>query len=140
MRKILKDKRGISQMITSLVGLFTITIMLVISLTFIRVANMQSVLNEFANQMIITTCDYGTTSGDDIDDRYDQLVDSLQIEPTMTYSASYISGTKVQYGDLITVTATVSETINILGIEFPFEFESTKTGRSNWYWKTGAEW
>ncbi|MFI3326849.1 MAG: DUF4320 family protein [Clostridia bacterium] len=138
MRKIFKDKRGISQMITSLVGLFVITIMLVISLTFIRVSNMQSVLNEFANQMVITTCDYGITSGDDIDDRYEQLANSLQIEPTMSYSASYLTGAKVQYGELITVTAKSSETINILGYELPMEFEITKTGRSDYYWKIGV--
>ncbi len=132
MIKTLKNKQGVSELITTLIGLVIITIMLVISLTFIRVANKQAVLNEFANQMIITVCDYGKTSGSEINDRYEVLEESLQISPDITYNKP---NSIVQYGEIIEITVKSEENINILGIDIPMEFEITKTGRSDYYWK-----
>ncbi len=131
LKLILKDNKGMSELFTSLIGLFVITAMLVISMTFIRVVNRQAVLNEFANQMIITVCDYGKTTGDEIDDRYEQLVESLQIAPEISYN---VNG-RVQYGDFIEITAKSDEDINLLGVHIPMNFELKKNGRSDYYWK-----
>lgn len=136
-RRILIDKRGVSELISCLVGLFAISMMLVVSLSFIRVVNRQAVLNEFANQMIIAVCDYGTTDSTDIDDRYDQLVESLDIAPTISYDADYLTGSKVQYGDEITLVASSTESVEVLGYSFDMDFSLAKTGRSNFYWKQG---
>lgn len=135
MRKRLNNNNGFSELVGSLIGLMVITIMLVISITFIRVVNHQSVLNEFGNQMIQTVSDYGKTSGTEIDARYEQLVDSLHIEPDISYSAYSIGSSRVQYGELITLSVTSETQINMLGFDRLMEFEITKTGRSKYYWK-----
>ena len=135
MMRILKNNKGFSELVCSLVGLLIITCMLVISLTFIKIVNHQTVLNEFGNQMIETVCDYGKTSGVEISDRFGQLEDSLQISPDISYDSSYLTGSKVQYGEVITITISSEADINILGFDRTMEFEITKTGRSKYYWK-----
>lgn len=132
---LLQDTQGVSELITSIVGMFTIICMLVISISFITITNMQSVLNEFANQLIITMCDVGTTSGDEVDYRYEQLENTLNISPTITTTATYFADDNVQYGDTIQLSATLDTTISIFGFEYDFEFEIDKTGISEQYWK-----
>ena len=135
MMRILKSNKGFSELVGSLVGLMVITCMLIISITFIKVVNHQSALNEFGNQMIQTVSDYGKTSGIEITQRYEQLEDSLQLAPDISYDANYLSASKVQYGDLITLTIKSEAQINILGFDRLMEFEITKTGRSKYYHK-----
>ncbi len=135
MRKILRNNNGFSELVCSLVGLMVITCMLVISITFIKVVNHQVALNEFGNQYILTVCDYGTTSSTEVDDRFEQLEDSLLISPDVSYSTTYLTGSKVQYGELITITLKSEMEINLLGFDRTLEFEITKTGRSKYYWK-----
>lgn len=133
--KILKSKQGFSELISTTVGLLVLTIMLIISITFIGVVNYQSIMNEFANQMIFAMCDYGMTDGTEIDERYEELENSLNISPEIEYSANYISGKNVQYGDLITITVKSERTISILGFDKTMYFEIEKTGLSKQYWK-----
>lgn len=110
--------------------------MLVISLTFIKVANQQVVLNEFANQMIDVICDSGEINSSEAETRYIELSETLSIAPTMSVTGIEIDSTgHVQYGDKITVTMYSECEVNILGFEKTFEFTITKTGRSQVYWK-----
>lgn len=135
--RILKNKDGFSELAASLMGLMVITCMLVISLTFIKVANQQVVLNEFANQMIEIACDNGDINSSDTWERYTELKQTLNIDADITIAGSsdgFYDG-KVQYGDKITVTMYSECEVNILGFEKTFEFTITKTGRSQVYWK-----
>lgn len=136
-KNVLKNKDGFSELISSIVGLFVMLCMLLICITYLRVVNQQLILNEFATQMMYAVCDYGTTDSTDIDDRYSQLEDSLNMSPIITYDTSYFdsSNSTVQYGDLITLTATSTAEINLLGFTDTLVFEITKTGRSEEYWK-----
>lgn len=134
-KSIISNNNGISGLISSLCGLFAITIMLVISISFIRVVYQQSVLNEFANQMVITVCEYGKTSGDEIDVRYEQLENSLKLSPTITYDTTYFSGDTVQYGDTIKLSANIQISLDILGYNYDYDLTITKTGVSEQYYK-----
>lgn len=137
MRKVLKNKDGFSELAASLVGVMSITCMLVISLTFVKVANQQVILNEFASQMIEIACDNGDINSSETWERYNELKQTLNIDADITISGSsdgFYDG-KVQYGDKITVTLYSEFNISILGFERTMEFEITKTGRSQVYWK-----
>lgn len=136
MKKVLNNK-GVSNLTSTLVGLLSLTIMLVISITFITVVNVQTSLNEFGNQMIISCQNYGKTDGNEIDARYEQLENTLNISPTVTYSATYFNSIDktVQYGDLITITLVLEYDINLLGFDETLQFEIVKTGLSEVYWK-----
>lgn len=134
--RILKNKDGFSELAASLTGLMVITCMLVISLTFIKVANQQVVLNEFANQMIDVICDSGEINSSEAQTRYTELSETLSIAPTMSVTGVEIDSTgHVQYGDKITVTMYSECEVNILCFEKTLEFTITKTGRSQVYWK-----
>lgn len=135
MKKILKSQAAFSELVSSIVGLMVITIMLVISIMFIKVVNHQSLLNQFAYQMSIEVCENGTTDSAEIDERYEQLKSSLGIAPTINYTTSYFIGKKVQFGELITVTASSSIEFSIIGYPVVMDFEIDKTGRSQIYWK-----
>lgn len=136
MKKVLNNK-GVSNLISTLVGLSSLTMMLVISITFINVVNVQTSLNEFGNQMIISCQNYGKTDGNEIDVRYEQLESTLNISPTISYNATYFNSVDktVQYGNLITITLVLEYDINLLGFEETLEFEIVKTGLSQVYWK-----
>lgn len=137
-KKILKNNDGFSELISTLIGLFCITCMLIISITFIDVVNDQITLNEFSNQMIDIVCDEGDINSSDIMVRFEELETTLGIdaEIEITGSSDGLYDGKIQYGDIITITLTSEYEINLLGIYSTTKsFSITKTGRSQVYWK-----
>lgn len=135
--EIFKSKNGISELYSTIVGLMCLVIMLSISINFLGVLNAQIKLNEFATQMLYTVCDEGKTSGTEIDTRYAQLETSLGISPEIIYSATYFDSAdgSVQYGDLITLTASYSSTFTIWKYTKTMDYEIIKTGCSEVYYK-----
>ncbi len=138
MKKFVKNTQGFSELVSTVIGLFCITCMLIISITFVDVVNEQVTLNEFSNQMIDIICDVGDINSSEIIERFDELKTNLGIdaEIEITGSSDGFYDGKIQYGDTITVTLTSEYEINLLGIYSTTKtFSITKTGRSQIYWK-----
>lgn len=95
-------------------------------------------LDRFADEMVAKVALEGKCSGSEITERYEELVESTGIRPTISYDARYYNHSQktVQYGDAITVS--VQMQINVIGFgDFYITDEPIRksTGQSMQYWK-----
>lgn len=135
--RLLKQKRGSSELVGMVVVLLVMVALVVVSLAGIKLVNEYTTLNEFADQMIVTVSDEGRCGGAAIDSRYAKLSNTTGLSPEIQYTAAYVSAAKrtVQYGELIEMTVSHTAHLKALGIDVPVPLKVTKTALSKQYWK-----
>lgn len=135
MKKILKSKSGegyIDTIVIVLAAMFVIALAVKVFPVFIA----KNQLNTYANE-IMRTAEISGTIGNETNTRAYELKEQMGIEPSISWEASYIGGTKkIQLNDEITVTVKQVVDIGFFSFgSFPIELTSKATGRSEVYWK-----
>lgn len=137
-KRLLRDKRGISEMIDVLIGIVAFVAVLVVSIGAYHAVNQYTILNNFATELIQTASDEGKTSDDKIQSRYNELAEATGMNPNVQFSADYWNSgaTSVQYGDTIKLVATYDAAVLSVGkYSVPLHLTITKTTKSQRYWK-----
>ena len=136
MFKLLRSKSGEGYVDVIIIVISAmLVIALAVSVLPVFVAKQQ--LNIFANQLC-RTAEIAGQVGYETNNRIAQLEEQTGISPTITWSASYISGTKrIQLNESVTVTLSHTVDIGLFGNlgSFPITLTSKATGRSEVYWK-----
>lgn len=135
---VLKDKRGLSNTVEMLGVAIMLSVLTIAGLILFGYIHNITVLDRFADEMVSKVALEGKCSGAEITERYEELVESTGIRPTISYDAEYYnhSDKTVQYGNSITVT--VQMEIDIIGFgDFMITDEPIRksTGQSMQYWK-----
>lgn len=135
MKKILKSKSGegyIDTIVIVLATMFVIALAVRVFPVFIA----KNQLNTYANE-IMRTAEISGIIGTETNARAYELKEQIGIEPSISWEANYIGGTKkIQLNDEITVTVKQVVDIGFFSFgSFPIELTSKATGRSEVYWK-----
>ena len=135
---LLRDKCGISNTVEMLGVTILLSILTIAGIVVAGYIHNITVLDRFADEMVSKVAFEGKCSGAEITERYEELVKSTGIRPTISYDAKYYSHSDktVQYGNSITVT--VQMEINVIGFgDFIITDEPIRksTGQSMQYWK-----
>jgi Domain of unknown function (DUF4320) len=94
-------------------------------------------LDNFANELC-RTAEIAGCIASETTARAQELKEHTGLNPQITWTASYISGTsRVQLNGSMTVTLKQTENIGLFGSfgSFPIELTAKATGRSEVYWK-----
>jgi len=92
-------------------------------------------LNTFATE-IVREAEVTGRIGDKVDERIGILEDKLQMNPSISWSTSYISGNKVQLNEIIEVTVEHDYEINVGAIgSFSVTLQGKASGKSEVFWK-----
>ena len=121
--------------------LFTLVfaIMGMLGLTAAGYIHNVTVLDRFADEMVACATLYGKTKGEELDSRFDSLVASTGLNPSIEYVVDeyYNYGDKtVQYGEAITVVLSID--LVVIGYGDTYITSDTvrkSTGQSFEYWK-----
>ncbi len=134
-KALLKDKKGVSTTIAVLFGIVLFVAILLFAIGVFSAVNSYSTLNTFGEQLVQEAADAGKTSGDQVNERYEQLKDSTGLDPEVTWEANYYDAStgKVQYGDVITLHLELDTTLKMTQV--PLHFTIEKTAKSQQYWK-----
>lgn len=135
MKKILKSKSGegyIDTIVIVLAAMFVIALAVKVFPVFIA----KNQLNTYANE-IMRTAEISGIIGTETNARAYELKEQIGIEPSISWEANYIGGTKkIQLNDEITVTVKQVVDMGFFSFgSFPIELTSKATGRSEVYWK-----
>lgn len=135
MLKALRNKKG-EGYIDVAISLIVIMIVVVLALNVFRFLTLRMDMDYFAREMVKIATVVGATSHSDITARYNELKDETGINPTVSWNATYFSGSKVQYGDSIKVTISYSAELVGMGItKIPVTVTARYSGLSQQYWK-----
>lgn len=135
-KKLAKNRDGISGTVSVLFGIVLSAFIIIAGINVCHALSEYSLLNDFANQLVQTAADEGTTSSDKLDKRYQELCDSCGITPTTyKFSADYYNTSQktVQYGDTINLEMTLDTDMDLF--ELPLHFKIKKSAKSQQYWK-----
>ncbi|MDK2798954.1 MAG: hypothetical protein PWQ70_573 [Clostridiales bacterium] len=131
----IKSKRGEGYIDTVVI---VIAAMLVIALAVkvFPVFVVKHQLNTFANE-ICRVAEISGRTGSEMNTAINDLKESTGLDPSISWSAKYISGTnRVQLGNEITVTLTQEVDIGFFTFgSFPITLTSKAIGKSEVYWK-----
>ena len=134
--RLLRSKRGEGYVdVIIIVMSAMLVIALVVSVFPVFVAKQG--LDTFADKLL-SPAENARQIGNETDTRITQLAEQTGIIPTISWSGSYISGTKkIQLNGNINVTLIHTVDIGLFGNigSFPVTFVSKATGRSEVYWK-----
>lgn len=136
--QVLKNNRGgVSQFVAATISMLAIIMLFLALAAGLKAFNEYGTLNDFGNELVKTAANTGRCSGEKLTDRYDQLIASTGIKPTVTYSADYFNSDDktVQYGNVITLQLSFNTNISAIGISIPITLQVTKTAESQQYWK-----
>lgn len=132
---IIKSKRGEGYIDTVVI---VIAAMLVIALAVkvFPVFVVKHQLNAFANE-ICRVAEISGRTGSEVNAAINNLKESTGLDPSISWSGRYISGTnRVQLGNEITVTLTQEVDIGFFTFgSFSITLTSKATGKSEVYWK-----
>lgn len=94
-------------------------------------------LDYFAREMVVAAAAAGDTNAATVQQRYDMLAEEVGFSPAITWSASYLTGTRVQYGESMQVTLTTNVSFSGLGMraDIPIQIHARYSGISQRYWK-----
>ncbi|MDD4474924.1 MAG: DUF4320 family protein [Eubacteriales bacterium] len=136
MINIIKSKRG-EGYIDVVVSVLVSMMLLVLILNVFSFLTIKQDMDYFSKEMIESACMDGQTSGK-VDERYDELVDEIDIFPAYSWQSTYynISDHTVQLGDTITIITTYRTYVKGFGvIRIPITLTTTYSGLSQQYWK-----
>lgn len=122
--------------IDTAVSVLALTLVFLIALSFFSVLIQKTYLDMFADSLLETACRSGRV-GEEVNSRYNELVELTGITPAFTFDCTYISGTdKVQLGNEISVMVSLESSLSgLFGGIFPLDLSSKGSGLSNVYWK-----
>jgi hypothetical protein len=136
MLRLLRSKKGEGYVdVIIIVMSAMLVIALVVSVFPVFIAKQS--LDTFADKLL-RTAEIAGQIGNETDTRITQLAEQTGIIPSISWSGSYISGTKkIQLNGNINVTLTHTVDIGLFGNigSFPVTLVSKATGRSEVYWK-----
>lgn len=136
-RKVLKSDKGDASHIDTAVLVMVLMICIVTAINVYALFVQHSRLDYFAREMVVAAAAAGDTNAASVQARYNMLAAEVGFSPTMTWSAGYLTGTRVQYGDPLQVTLTVNVSFSGLGIaaDIPIPIHARYSGISQRYWK-----
>ena len=135
MHKILTSRKG-EGYIDVAVSLIVIMLVIVLALNVFSFLTLKMDMDYFAQEMVDVATICGSTSSQDVIDRYNELAAEVGFSPAYSWTARYYSGSKVQYGEPIQVTISYQSYIAGLGAAgIPVTLSSTYSGLSQKYWK-----
>lgn len=139
MKQILKSKRG-DGYVDVAVEVIVLMMLLVLFLNVYQFYAVYRDLDHFAQELVRSAAVHGSTDCDEVTARYEELKKETGLDPTVVWQASYYEGSKVQYGDSISVTLTVPAKLSGLGIalDIGVDVKTTYSGLSQKYWKDAA--
>ncbi|MFI3238911.1 MAG: DUF4320 family protein [Lachnospiraceae bacterium] len=130
--KILKDKRG-DGYIDYVVGLLCLMMVVAFVVQLMPVFTVKQQLDVFATEIVREAEIQGNTS---LTSRVNELKNQTGLDPTISWSCDYYSGTKVQLNGNISVTLTETVDIGFFVFgSFPIELQAKATGKSEVYYK-----
>jgi len=137
LNQLLKDNKGISNLITTLFALMIILAITITAIAVFKAINQYEMLNEYASSVIQDVCMNGSCDEDRLIQTYSDLTDALGIEPTITFDTTYYNTEKstIQFGTTIKLTAELETELTAVGVSIPLHLEIRKVGKSEIYWK-----
>lgn len=139
LKQLFKDKRGFSDTVSMLGVALLLSILTIAGIVLASYIHNVTVLDRFADELVSKAALEGKCTGDEIDERYNELVKSTGLKPKVTFDANYYNNTKktVQYGDSISVHVELELTIIGYGRTNYIKHLAvrTSTGQSMQYWK-----
>lgn len=133
----MKNKRG-EGYIDTVVEVLVFTMLLVMSLNVFHFLKLKLDMDHFAKELITASATSGSTSGQQVAFRYEELVVEMNMRPTCSWTAEYFnaSAKKVQLGDTIVLTMTMPASFEGFGIfNLPFTVTVKQSAVSQKYWK-----
>lgn len=132
---ILKSKRG-EGYIDTVVIVIAAMLMIALVVKVFPVFVVKHQLNAFANE-ICRVAEISGRTGSEVNVAINNLKESTGLDPSISWSVRYISGTnRVQLGNEITVTLTQEVDIGFFTFgSFSITLTSKATGKSEVYWK-----
>ncbi|MCG8540163.1 MAG: DUF4320 family protein [Clostridia bacterium] len=95
----------------------------------------KSQLNTFADE-IIRQAEISGRIGSDVRNKIEDMKEQTGLNPSISWSASYVSGSKIQLNGEINVILNQNLDIGFFSFgSFPIELTSKAKGRSEVYWK-----
>lgn len=127
------DRQGASQLVSTVVCTIVLLAILVVALEGMAFANKYIQLDHFAGELSQAAAQLGRCSGNELNEKREQLVDATGLNPEVSYSAVYFNNTEktVQYGDSIKVTVRLDT--KIFGQDVTLT--RAKNVQSEQYWK-----
>lgn len=131
-KKVITNQRG-EGYIDYVIGLFCLFIVVSFVIAFLPVFQTKQQLDIFATELVREAEIMGSTS---VSTRLATLKNQTGLDPTIVWSASYFSGSKVQLNGDISVTITETVDIGFFRFgSFPIVLRAKATGKSEVYYK-----
>lgn len=135
---ILKSRRG-DGYIDVVVAVLVCMMLIVLLLNVISFYKIKQDLDFYAKEMIAVACAEGTTMNAEVDNRSEELIRQLGIDPDYKWKAEYLNPTNrfhVQLDNPIAITLIYRTYIQGAGIiKIPVTLHVTHSGLSEKYWK-----
>jgi hypothetical protein len=139
--RLFADRRGDIAYIETAVTVLVVMILLAFTLNIFSFLTLRQDLEYFCGQLVIAAAVEGCTNAG-VPGRFDSLCGDLGLDPaclSCSFEGSEFkpgSSTRIQYGDLITVTLTYRTHLGGMGaLDIPVTVGCSSSGLSEKYWK-----